>query len=345
MPDWRPKGTGMRFSAGLVFAFCLAGFVAGGAAQAEAQPAGIHAVFEIDLKTWWHDQIEEYSYSVRGDGPEHVLGPAARTIDDQGITLHYDDPHKLAADRDYLAPLLAARENPYVVSQPSPDTLLLSPAPDNRRATEDRLMARSLAMIEARFHAVTQKAVQAVRVGTNRIAVTIPEASDPTVFATVTGAVQGLTFQQVDEEVSEANLRAGHVPRGDTILPMAGSVPPLQPLAVRNEVLMRGDRVLRAISAIDENSGEPVVLVYLDKIGAVEFARMTKAIFFGRLAVIVDGSIVTAPMVREPILGGQLQIDGAFTPEQAAALALRLSPGGMPAPVRLVSSGLETSPQ
>ena len=91
-----------------------------------------------------------------------------------------------------------------------------------------------------------------------------------------------------------------------------------------------------AIPSFNNQNNETIVSFSLDRVGAKRFARITTNNVGKRLAIILDNKIVSAPQIREPILGGNGQISGNFTFQSATDLAVLLRSGALPAPLNII---------
>lgn len=168
------------------------------------------------------------------------------------------------------------------------------------------------------------------RQGTNQIVVQLPGISDPERVKTLIGTTAHMTFQLVD-----TNAVPGQpAPYGDELLPMSNS--PQQTVAVLSTVAVDGADLENAQASTDPQSGQWVVNFTLNSLGAREFADVTTANVGRPFAIVLDGKIIEAPNIREPITGGSGQISGGFTPQSATDLALLLRAGALPAPLTIV---------
>ena len=93
---------------------------------------------------------------------------------------------------------------------------------------------------------------------------------------------------------------------------------------------------MNAKPTIDNQTGETVVSFTFDRVGAKKFGRVTTDNVRKILAIILDNNIISAPVIREPILGGNGQISGNFTFQSATDLALLLRSGSLPAPLKII---------
>jgi protein-export membrane protein SecD len=160
--------------------------------------------------------------------------------------------------------------------------------------------------------------------------VQLPGVSDPDRIRTLIGTTAHMTFQLVDTNA----LPGAPVPLGDTMLPMQDN--PNQQLVVFSNVAVDGADLENAQASTDPQSGEWVINFTLNSLGSREFADVTTANVGKPFAIILDGKIIMAPNIREPITGGSGQITGNYTPQQATDLALLLRAGALPAPLNIV---------
>ena len=99
---------------------------------------------------------------------------------------------------------------------------------------------------------------------------------------------------------------------------------------------IRGDRLIDANAGVDQRTNENVVNIQFDQQGGQRFADLSIQNVDKRFAIILDGSVISAPVFREPILGGQAQISGSFNPDSAAQLAISLQSGALPVPLEVI---------
>jgi SecD/SecF fusion protein len=112
----------------------------------------------------------------------------------------------------------------------------------------------------------------------------------------------------------------------------------LTPLLLENKILMTGEMIKDAQVRIGGNFNEPYVSLDLTGRGGKIFANITEKNVGRRLAIVLDGVVRSAPVIRERILGGSAQISGSFTHEEAADLAIVLRVGALPAPVDIIQN-------
>ena len=107
-------------------------------------------------------------------------------------------------------------------------------------------------------------------------------------------------------------------------------------LRVNKRVVMSGDNLINARPTFDNINNETIVSFTLDRVGANKFGRVTTKNIGKKLAIILDNKIISAPVIRDAILGGNGQISGNFTFQSATDFALLLRSGALPAPLNII---------
>lgn len=177
--------------------------------------------------------------------------------------------------------------------------------------------------------------------GDNRIMVQLPGIKDPERAKSIIGKTALLEFKLVDDEASLDEALRGNVPEGDIIAygiradrssGQKGSTPYL----LKNKSLLTGASLETAKVQISDRYGEPNVSLKFNSQGAADFERITGENIRKRLAIVLDGVVHSAPVIQERIAGGNAQITGNFTMEEARDLAIVLRAGALPAPVNIL---------
>jgi preprotein translocase subunit SecD len=178
------------------------------------------------------------------------------------------------------------------------------------------------------------------RQGARNIVVQLPGIKDAERAIQLIGKTARLEFHLVDEQHSVDEALKGRVPEGSEVLyerkvnKQTGEVSRI-PLLLKKQVLLTGDALTNAEVRIGSQFNEPYVSIEFDREGARRFERITAENVGKRLAIVLDNSVYSAPVIRERISGGQAQITGSFTVEEARDLAIVLRAGALPAPVRI----------
>jgi len=177
--------------------------------------------------------------------------------------------------------------------------------------------------------------------GIDRILIQLPGIKDSERAKSLIGRTALLEFKLVDEEGNFEEALKGNVPEGDIILyqrsvdPKTGGVKKI-PYLLKEKTLMTGEVLKDARVALDSEFHEPYISLEFDDIGAKLFEQITGANVKRRLAIILDESVYSAPVIQERIAGGRAQITGRFTTDEASELAIVLRAGALPAPVKII---------
>jgi preprotein translocase subunit SecD len=172
------------------------------------------------------------------------------------------------------------------------------------------------------------------REGTDRVLVQVPGLQDPTRLKQLLGKTAKLDFRMVDTGGSVEDAVQGRVPPDDELL--YGTSAPKTPYVVEKRVLVSGGDLTDAQPGFDQRSSEPIVSFRFNTSGARKFAEVTQQNVGKPFAIVLDNEVISAPVIREPILGGSGQISGSFTVQSANDLAILLRAGALPAPLTII---------
>lgn len=202
----------------------------------------------------------------------------------------------------------------------------------------DRINAAIQASIETIRRRVdafgtTEPSIQ--REGRNRILVQVPGVSDVQRLKSLIGETGKLEFKLVDSTVNAAEIAASKkVPPGDELIYSTDE--PSVPYVLKDRVLVSGENLVDAQPSFDQRTGEPVVTFRFDAAGAKRFGRVTQENVGLPFAIVLDNKVISAPVIREPILGGTGQISGNFSVQEANDLAVLLRSGALPAKLTVI---------
>ncbi len=182
-----------------------------------------------------------------------------------------------------------------------------------------------------------------VKQGENQILVQLPGIKDPQRALELIGRTAQLEFKLVDEENS-ARYTGGPVPDGDEILTYRArnretGITTTSSLLLKKQTLLSGELLTDARVKIGGEFGnEPYVAIEFDSEGSRIFDKATGENVGKRIAIILDNTVYSAPVVKERISGGRASITGGFTLDEAKDLAIVLRAGALPAPVKVVQN-------
>jgi len=183
---------------------------------------------------------------------------------------------------------------------------------------------QSLEIVRRRIDEVGTNEPTIVRRGNDRILVELPGLDDPNRIKKLLGKTANLSFRIVSENDDAFGSELLFYEDGKS------------QLNVNKRVIISGDNLTTAKPRFDSRNNETIVTFVLDRVGAKRFGRVTTNNVGKRLAIILDNKIISAPQIREPIIGGNGQISGDFTFQSATDLALLLRSGALPAPLNII---------
>ncbi len=208
------------------------------------------------------------------------------------------------------------------------DVFTLRMAEDKIAARKRAAMDQSIEIVRRRIDETGTREPSIQRQGDDRILVQLPGLDDPERIKNLLGQTAKLSFRLVDET---AMATEGHIPPGEEALPSADDG---HTYVVQKRVMVSGDTLVDAQPSFQD--GMPVVSFRFDSIGGRRFGEATRTNTGHLFAIVLDNKIISAPVIREPILGGSGVISGHFTSQSAQDLALLLRAGALPAPIKVL---------
>ena len=194
-----------------------------------------------------------------------------------------------------------------------------------------KTIEQSIQIVERRVNELGTVEPLIQRQGTDRILVQVPGLQDPTHLKELLGKTAKMEFRMVDTTASPDQAT---VPADSERLVSAS--PPPVPYIVKKQVLVSGSELSDAQPGFDQRTGEAIVSFKFNTSGARKFAQATADNVGQPFAIVLDNKVISAPVIREPITGGQGQISGSFTVQSANDLAILMRAGALPAPLTVV---------
>ena len=183
-------------------------------------------------------------------------------------------------------------------------------------------LKQSIEIVRRRIDDVGTKEPTILQRGEKRILVELPGLKDPERIKALLGKTAQLNFRLVSD-----NNEFG----SDELISENG-----EKLNISKRIIMSGENLIDAQPSIQNQNNEPTVSFTLDRLGSQKFGRATTDNVGKRLAIVLDGEIVSAPNINEPITSGNGMISGNFTFQEATDLALLLRSGALPTPLIVV---------
>jgi preprotein translocase subunit SecD len=311
-------------------------------------------VLGLDLQGGSHLLLEVDANSIKKDKLEQIRDDARRTLRDAkivytGLATKPDSVEvRITKDTDLATALSKLRE----LSQPlggllgsnGQRSLEVSDAGGGLirmtvppAAITDRIrqaIEQSITIIEKRVNELGTVEPLIQRQGVDRILVQVPGLQDPTRLKALLGQTAKMDFRMVDTTVPADQAVKGQVPADSEVLPSAE--PPNTPYVIKKQVLVSGGDLTDAQPGFDQRNGQPIVNFKFNTSGSRKFAQATTENVKQPFAIVLDNKVISAPVIQEPITGGQGQISGNFTVQQANDLAILLRAGALPAPLTII---------
>jgi preprotein translocase subunit SecD len=220
-------------------------------------------------------------------------------------------------------------------------SIILGLTDKDRDHIEQLAVSQALETIRNRIDQFGVSEPDIVRQGENRILIQLPGIKDTERAKDLIGKTALLEFKLVDDTHSVEDALKGNIPPGDEILYKVEENSETRrsqktPFLLKKRTLLTGAYLTDARVQIDSRYNEPYVSITFDKKGARIFERITADNVNKRLAIVLDQTVYSAPVIQEKIAGGQARITGRFTTNEARDLAIVLRAGALPAPVNIL---------
>ena len=298
---------------------------------------GTHLLMAVKL-----DEAVKTQLRRRGDDLKQEL--KANKIDFENVSV--DDSGNLtvklksSADRTPFLDLVQKSFSDLTVSSNSDSSgpgpsYSLAYKPRELQTIRSNAMDQALETIRNRIDQLGVRETTVAKEGDNEILVQLPGIQDPERAKELIGKTAVLEFKLVDDSKSVQDAIKDGPPPGDEILYGTSERGGREPYLVESPVLMTGDVVTDARVRPGARLEGPYVAVELDARGAGIFDAMTAENVGRRLAIVLDNTVYSAPVIKERIPGGHVQITGRFSMDEAHDLAIVLRSGALPAPVEI----------
>jgi preprotein translocase subunit SecD len=303
---------------------------------------GSHILLEVDTKAVRKEMLETLRDDMRRVLREAKIGYTGLLVRGTSVEVHIREAasadtalEKLRALSQPLGGILAAtgQRSLDVATEPG-DVIRLSVTDPAIVARVRQAVDQSIEIIGRRINELGTVEPLIQREGSDRILVQVPGLQDPTRLKQLLGKTAKLDFRMVDSNVSPEQAQQGRLPAEDEILFSASQ--PKTPYVVEKRVLVSGGELTDAQPGFDQRTSEPIVSFRFNTSGARKFAEATQQNVGKPFAIVLDNEVISAPVIREPILGGSGQISGNFTVQSANDLAILLRAGALPAPLTII---------
>ncbi len=294
---------------------------------------GSYLLLEIDQDTVKKDHITNLRTAVRSELRDKKIGYKVLKVQGQKVKVTLR-PETIPQDLN-VKNLFRRIDSGIEINEAGEARYELSYTEEAHQNKISSVVAQTIEIIGRRIDETGTREPVIQQQGEGRILLQVPGLEDPQKLKDILGQTAKLTFHMVNHSVSEEDIYNRNVPLGTKIFmsEQDGGVPP-QPYALYSEALLSGESLIDANASDDR--GNPIVAFRFDTQGARKFGEITKENIGKQFAVVLDGKVITAPVIRSAILGGSGIIEGNFTRESAQDLALLLRAGALPTDVKII---------
>ncbi len=290
---------------------------------------GSHLLLEVQVQAVIKERLEALVDSMRTELRKSRIRYGNLGVTATGATVTIKDPAKVEQARTLLKNL-DGDTTATVSGQGRIDLDLTEQAIRDRRSAA---IDQSIEIVRRRIDETGVREPTIQRQGDDRILVQLPGIDDPERVKRLLGKTAKLAFHMVDQRP----VSAGRIPPGSMRMPSADEFGPdgrPREYILKKRVLVSGDTLIDSQPTFQDN--QPVVSFRFDTTGAKRFGRATTENVGKLFAIVLDGKVISAPRIREPILGGSGVISGNFTVQSAQDLSLLLRAGALPAPLTIL---------
>jgi len=309
---------------------------------------GAHLLLEVELEAVINERLELLVDAVRQRLRRERIGYRGLGVDDGAVTLQLRNPAQMEQAieeiRDLAVPVAV---NPLLgmgggrdieVSDEDGNRIVVVLTEDAIIQRQQSAMEQSVEIVRRRIDELGTREPTIQRQGSDRILVQVPGLQDPERLKSILGKTARMVFRLVDVTASpQEAARTGRIPPGAELLESDTRLPDGSPESlylVRKRVMVSGETLIDAQPTYDQ--GQPVVSFRFDTLGARRFGDATARNVGRPFAIVLDRRVISAPVIREAILGGAGIISGNFTAQSANDLALLLRAGALPAPLKIL---------
>jgi SecD/SecF fusion protein len=322
MPDWLPK---RQMTLGLDL------------------QGGSHILLQIERRDLIEERLEATRDEIRRALRDARIGYTGLSGTNRTVQVRVREANDVERAKTALASLIepvsaglfgAGTITELTFDEPEPGLLRYTLTEEGITYRVATALTQSIEVVGRRVNELgtTEPIIQ--RQGTDRILVQVPGLQDPQRLKEILGQTARLTFQMVDQTMPVQEAIEGRPPAGSTVM-FSTDDPPV-PYLIENRVIVSGENLVDAQASFDQRTNEPVVSFRFDTRGATRFGQATQENVGKLFAIILDNQVISAPQIREPILGGTGQISGNFDVRTANDLAVLLRAGALPATLTII---------
>ena len=304
---------------------------------------GSHIMLKIERSDIVKERLEAIVSDVRTTLRDANIRYSGLNGAGQQVQVRISDPAQLEAAktalRDLTAPVSAGMMVGTTITEITLEDagnslLRLNLTDDGINYRMSSAVNQSIEVVRRRVDEVGTTEPMIQRQGDDRIIVQVPGLEDPQRLKALLNQTAKLSFRMVDTTMPVQEALNARPPAQSEIL-YSQDDPPV-PYLIERRVVVSGDNLVDAQASFNQQTNEPVVSFRFDSRGSQRFAQATQQNVGKPFAIVLDNQVISAPVIREPIIGGSGQISGNFSVEGANDLAVLLRAGALPATLTVV---------
>ena len=300
---------------------------------------GVHFLLQVDMKGALSKRMEGFANDIRGTLRDKRIQYSGVSREGQSVLVRFRDRaarDKAISELERAFPDLQLRGQ----DDGGESRITATLRPEAQTRTQEFALQQNITTLRNRVNelGVAEPIIQ--QQGSDRVVVQLPGVQDTAKAKDILGRTATLEVRMVEEDkMDPATLQAaaaGQVPLGTEYYVERNGAP----VIVRKQVVLTGDRINDAQPGFDNQTNEPAVHITLDATGARIFQQVTRENVGKRMAILLfekgKGEVVTAPVIRQEIGGGRVQISGRMSTREASDVALLLRAGALAAPMEII---------
>jgi preprotein translocase subunit SecD len=288
---------------------------------------GAHLLLEVDFEAALQEQMETLADAVRGTFRKERIGYTGLSAKKDFVTFNLRNP----SDQEKAKTLILQTDRDVEIASTPEGQITLRLSEAALKARKLSALAQSIEIVRRRVDETGTAEPFIQQQGEDRILIQLPGLQDPTRIKNLLGKTAKLQFRFVDSSIS---AEPGKSISGSDVLAEDHNGH-LVYYAVKKQVIVSGESLIDAQPAFDQYN-RPTVSFKFDTMGAKKFGDATRTNVGQIFAIVLDDKVISAPRINEPIPGGNGQISGNFTVQEAQDLALLMRAGALPAPLKVL---------
>jgi preprotein translocase subunit SecD len=300
---------------------------------------GSHILLEADPSQVVRQRIEGMEENIRAAlrRAKNEIRIGDISARDGALTFMVQDAGQVDAMRELILPMTSGAgltgQRDWDIQVVDGTRFVLTPTREGVDLAVTTAMETATEVVRKRIDALGTREPTIIRQGDQRIVVQVPGLDDPQALKDLIGQTAKLEFKLVDTAALPSDIAQGIAPLGSQIVAYADGT---GAIAVRRLGGIQGDSLTNAQAGNNQQTNEHIVSITFDQQGGEKFAKLTSENVNRPFAIILDGQVISAPTINEPILGGSAQISGSFTAESANQLAISLRSGALPVDLKVI---------